>query len=65
MRTALPANSKTRPNVVLMLAQRRWRWANSETALGQIIAFAGLHTGVCLLPPLPHHDILASRSGYF
>ena len=38
---------------------------NSETALGQIFAFAGLHTGVCLHPPLPHHNILASRSGYF
>ena len=24
-----------------MLVQRRWRWANSETALGQILAFAG------------------------
>ena len=34
MRTALPANTKTRSNVVLMLVQRRWRWANIETALG-------------------------------
>ena len=24
-----------------MLVQRRWRWANIETALGQILAFAG------------------------
>ena len=24
-----------------------------------------LHTGVCLHPPLRHHNILASRSGYF
>ena len=47
-----------------MLVQRRWRWANSETALGQILAFAGLHTGVCLHPPFPHQNILASRSGY-
>ena len=65
MRTALPANTKTRPNVVSMLVQRRWRWANIETALGQMLAFAGLHTGVCLHPPLRHHNILASRSGYF
>ena len=65
MRTALPANMKTWPDVVSMLVQRRWRWANSETALGRILAFAGLHTGVCLHPPLPHHNILASRSGYF
>ena len=27
--------------------------ANIETALGQILVFAGLHTGVCLHPPLP------------
>ena len=33
--------------------------------LGQILAFARLHTGVCLHPPVPHHNILASRSGYF
>ena len=52
MRTALPANTKTRPYVVLMLVQRRWRRANIETALGQMLAFAGLHTGVCLHPPL-------------
>ena len=65
MRTALPANTKTRPNVVSMLVQRRWRWANIETALGQMLAFAGLHTGVCLHSPLRHHNILASRSGYF
>ena len=65
MRSALPANTKTWPNVVSMLVQRRWRWANSETALGQILAFAGLHTVVCLHPPLHHHNILASRSGYF
>ena len=65
MRTALPANTRPWPNVVSLLVQRRWRWANSETALGQILAFAGLHTGVCLHPPLPHHNILASRSGYF
>ena len=65
MRTALPANTKTRPNVVSMLVQRRLRWANIETALGQMLAFAGLHTGVCLHPPLPRHNILASRSGYF
>ena len=65
MRTALPANTKTRPSVVSMLVQRRWRWANIETALGQMLAFAGLHTGVCLHPPLRHHNILASRSGYF
>ena len=62
MRTALPANTKTRPNVVSMLVQRRWRWANIETALGQMLAFAGLHTGVCLHPPLRHHNIHASRS---
>ena len=65
MRTAIPANTQTRPNVVSMLVQRRWRWANIETASGQMLAFAGLHTGVCLHPPLRHHNILASRSGYF
>ena len=33
MRTALPANTKTRPSVVSMLVQRRWRWANVGPAL--------------------------------
>ena len=46
MRTALPANTKTRPNVVSMLVHRRWRWANIETALGQMLAFAGGSTQV-------------------
>ena len=46
MRTALPANTKTRPNVVSMLVQRRWRWANIETALAQMLAFAGSFTQV-------------------
>ena len=41
----IPANTKTRPNVVSMLVQRRWRWANIETALGQILAFAGMDSG--------------------
>ena len=30
-----------------MLVRRRWRWANIETTLGQILPLAGLHTGVC------------------
>ena len=53
MRTALPANTRTWPNVVSMLVQRRWRWANIETALGQILAFAELHTGVVYTHPSP------------
>ena len=53
MRTALPANTRTWPNVVSMLVQHRWRWANIETALGQILAFAGLHTGVVYTHPSP------------
>ena len=38
-----------------MLVQRRWRCANIETTLGQILVFAGLRTGVCLhlSPPPP------------
>ena len=34
-----------------MLVQRRWRWANIETALGRILAFARLHTGVVYTHP--------------
>ena len=48
-----------------MLVQRRWRWENIETVLAQFLTFAGLHTGVRLHQPLPRHNILASRSGYF
>ena len=36
---------------------------NIETTLGQIFAFAGLHTGVCLPPPLP--SIIFSPAGTF
>ena len=64
-RTALPANMKTWPDVVSMLVQRRWRWANSETALGQILAFAGPHTGVCLHPPLPSIIFSPADQGTF
>ena len=47
-----------------MLIQRRWRWANIETALGQILAFAGLHTCVCLHPSRPYHNILADQGTF-
>ena len=43
-----------------MLVKRCWRWANIETTLGQILAFAGLHTGVCLHTPLPPPPIIFS-----
>ena len=65
MRTALPANARIWPNVVSMLVQRRWRWANIETALGQILAFAGLHTGGCLHPPLPTIIFSSADQGTF
>ena len=48
-----------------MLAQRRWRWANIETALGQILVFAGLHTGVSLHPPLPSIIFSPADQGTF
>ena len=48
----LPQQTR-RPNGVSMLAQCRWRWANIETVLGQILAFAGLHTGVSTPTPPP------------
>ena len=65
MQTALSGNTRTWPNVVSMLAQRRWRWANIETALGQILVFAGLHKGVCLHPPLPCIIFLPADQGTF
>ena len=65
MPTVLPAKTRTWPDVVSMLVQRRWRWANIETTLGRNLVFAGLHTGVCLHPTLPLHNISASRSRYF
>ena len=39
--------------------------ANIETALGQILVFAGLHTGVCLHPPLPSIIYLPADQGTF
>ena len=51
--TALSGNTRTWPNAVSILVQgRRWG-ANIETTLGQILVFAGLHTGVCLHPLPP------------
>ena len=38
----LSANTMTWPNVVLILDQRHRRWADIETALGDVIVFAGL-----------------------
>ena len=37
-----PANTGHSPNVVSMLGQRRRRWANIETTLGEFSMFAGL-----------------------
>ena len=39
--------------------------ANIETALGQILVFAGLHTAVCLHPPLPSIILLPDDQGTF
>ena len=65
MQTALSGNTRTWPNVVSMLAQRRWRWATIETALGQILVFAGRHTGVFLHPPLPSIIFSPADQGTF
>ena len=48
-----------------MLVQRRWQWANIETALGQILVFAVLHTGVSLHPPLPSIIFSPADQGTF
>ena len=37
---AVPTNTVHSPNFVLMLGQRRRRWANIETALGECPVFA-------------------------
>ena len=39
---SFPANTRRRPNVVLMLGRRQRRRANSKTTLGQYLVFAGL-----------------------
>ena len=41
------------------------RGANIETALGQILVFAGLHTGVCPHPPLPSIIFSPADQGTF
>ena len=41
-----PANNRRCPTVVLMLAQRRRRWANISTTVGQRLVFAG-QSGQC------------------
>ena len=65
MRTALPANTRTWPTVFSRLVQSRWRWANIETALVQILAFAGLHTGVVYTHPSPIIIFLPADQGTF
>ena len=40
-----PANTGHSPNAVSMLDQRRRRWANGETALGECPVFAGEEAG--------------------
>ena len=39
--------------------------ANIETTLGQILVFAGLHTGVCLHPPVPSIIFSPADQGTF
>ena len=39
---AFTANTRTWPNVASILAQRRRRWLNIKTTLGQVFVFAGL-----------------------
>ena len=65
MQTALSGNTRTWPSVVSILVQRRWWGANIETALGQILVFAGLHTGVCLHPPPPSIIFSPADQGTF
>ena len=36
----IPANTTRWPDAGLMLAQRRWRWANISPALGRRVVFA-------------------------
>ena len=48
-----------------MLVQRHWRWANIETALGQILAFAGLHTVSVYTHPSPTIEFLPADQGIF
>ena len=43
-----PANTGYSPNAVSMLGQRRRRWANIETALGEFPMFDGNHLSVIL-----------------
>ena len=45
-----PVNTRSWPNVVLMLGQRRRRWANIETTFGQLLVFfrgRGGHVSKC------------------
>ena len=44
MYTLCSANTGHSPNAVSMLGQRRRRWANIETALGECPVFAGQYT---------------------
>ena len=39
--------------------------SNIETSLGLILMFAGLHTGVCLHPPLPSIIFSPADQGTF
>ena len=50
-----PANTRRRANVVLMLGQRRRRWPNISTTLGQRLVFAGKSD----VNPLPASDTMS------
>ena len=39
----IKANTMHSPNAVSMFGQRRRRWANIETALGECLVFAGIY----------------------
>ena len=62
MQTALSGNTRTWPNVVSILVQGRWWGGQYWNSIG---SNPGLHTGVCLHPPLPSIIFSLADQGTF
>ena len=58
----LPANTRHRPNAVLMLGQCRRRWTNIKTTLGQCLVFVGLLVTMLTRPTRNMQPIMIFRT---
>ena len=63
--SAFSANTGRSPNAVIMSGQRRRRWANIETVLGELHVFAGMQPLSIPVYSRPSEVVLGQRGRQF